>query len=109
MEILEAITEFHVGEMETLGISEEEYYEYNLRPAEQHPSKIEAFRFLSDLGIEKLLMYQEAYSTTAIEGNRTSKICLETLKRVLKREPTSDRYLLGLAWSIMSMEVLGKD
>lgn len=71
---------------------------------EPHPSSAGALRYLSGLGIPKLTLYLESYSSCAIEGNRTGEICSETLARVIAQKAVSDRYLLGLAWSIRSME-----
>lgn len=46
----------------------------------------------------------ESFSSCAIEGNRFAEVCGETLRRVMQREPVSDRYVLGLAWAIHGME-----
>lgn len=75
-----------------------------LNKGEPHPSSSSALAYISSLGIQKLFEYQEAFATTAIEGNRLSEICLGTLNRLLNKEPVSDRYLLGLAWTIMRAE-----
>ena len=40
----------------------------------------------------------------ALEGNRLAEMCSETLRRLLAKEPVSDRYLLGLVWTIRDME-----
>lgn len=75
-----------------------------LEIGEQHPSSESALRYISSLGLEKLTKYLEAYSSCAIESNRLGEICAGTLNRLLKQEPVSDRYLLGLAWSLKTME-----
>lgn len=75
-----------------------------LNKGEPHPSSSSALAYISSLGLQKLFEYQEAFASTAIEGNRLSEICLETLHRLLNKEPVSDRYLLGLAWILKSME-----
>ena len=77
-----------------------------LKDGEPHPSALNALEYLRSLPFEKLMVYQESYSSCAIEGNRLAEICSETLHRLLHHEPVSDRYLLGLAWSIKSMEEL---
>ena len=51
-----------------------------------------------------LLRLQESFASCAIEGNRLAEICSETLRRLLNKEPVSDRYLLGLVWTIRDME-----
>lgn len=73
-----------------------------LREGEYHPAANGAMAYLRAFGMD-LLPYQEAFASCAIEGNRLGEICSETLRRVLAGEPVSDRYLLGLAWSIRNM------
>jgi len=75
-----------------------------LLPKEPHPAASSALEYLSSLGLQKLFEYQEAFASCAIESNRLAEICSETLRRVLNREPLSDRYLLGLAWTIRNAE-----
>jgi len=76
----------------------------DLLPNEPHPMASSALAYLSGLGLQKLFEYQEAFASTAIEGNRLAEVCSETMRRVLAHEPLSDRYLLGLAWAIRDME-----
>ena len=76
---------------------------------EPHPSAHSALEYIQGLGYEKLTMYQESYSSCAIEGNRLAEICSETLHRILIGQPISDRYVLGLAWSIKNMEEKSKE
>ena len=78
-----------------------------LNPDEPHPAAPFAldwlcFSFLKDA--DKVSSYEQGFATCAIEGNRLGEICGETLRRLLAREHVSDRYLLGLAWAIRSME-----
>ena len=75
-----------------------------LNEKEPHPSAYSAMAYVKGLGFAKLTTYLEAFSSCAIEGNRLGEICSTTLDRLLKGEPVSDRYILGLAWSIRSME-----
>lgn len=74
---------------------------------EPHPSSHSALSWISRLGMQQLAMAQESYSSCAIEGNRHAEICSETLRRLMNSEPVSDRYLLGLAWSLR--EMFGED
>ena len=76
----------------------------DLKKGEPHPAASSALEYLSSLGIEKLNVYMGAFSNVAIESNRLGEICSKTLHRILLNEPVSDRYLLGLAWTIKSME-----
>jgi hypothetical protein len=49
------------------------------------------------------LMHKEALASTALSGNRLAEISLGTIDRLAKGQPVSDRYLLGLAWTIMKV------
>lgn len=75
-----------------------------LANGEAHPSAHDALDYLKGIGIEKLTLYLESFSSCAIEGNRLGEICSETLNRFLNSQPVSDRYIMGLAWSIRNME-----
>ena len=74
-----------------------------LSPAEPHPAARSALNYIRTIPYTDLVLYQEAFATNAIEGNRLAEICLGTLNRLLHSEPVSDRYLLGLAWILMEM------
>lgn len=74
-----------------------------LNPTEPHPAARSALNYIRTIPYTDLVLYQEAYATNAIEGNRLAEICLGTLNRLLHSEPVSDRYLLGLAWTLMEM------
>lgn len=76
-----------------------------LKEGEPHPASVSALQYLRSIPFEKLLIYQESFSSCAIEDNRLGQICAETLRRLMNKEPVSDRYLLGLAWVIRNMEV----
>lgn len=73
-----------------------------LNPGEPHPAAKDALKFLSGMPMAELQLHLNALSSCAIEGNRLAEICAETLRRLLDHEPVSDRYLLGLAWTIRS-------
>ena len=75
-----------------------------LAEREQHPVAKEALAYVRGLGLPKLSMYLEAFSSCAIEDNRLGEVCGGTLRRLLASEPISDRYLLGLAWALKGME-----
>lgn len=75
-----------------------------LEESEYHPAAESAMRYLNKLGMLKLFSYQEAFASSAISGNRLAEICSETLDRILNKDKVSDRYLLGLAWTIREME-----
>ena len=71
-----------------------------LKAGEPHPAAREAYEGIRKLSSHVLSTYVEAFASTAIEGNRLSEICLETLNRLLTGQPVSDRYLLGLAYTL---------
>jgi hypothetical protein len=71
---------------------------------EAHPSSENAKRYILSIPLDRLMAYLDAFSSTAIAGSRLGEICSGTLNRIIKAEPVSDRYLLGLAWAIRNME-----
>lgn len=74
-----------------------------LTPSEPHPAARSALNYIKTVPYTDLVLYQAAFATNAIEGNRLAEICLGTINRLLHSEPVSDRYLLGLAWTLMEM------
>ena len=75
-----------------------------LEIGEFHPAATNAFRYIKSLGFRELMMWQESFSSSAIEGDRLAEICGETLERILNGQPVSDRYVLGLAWVMRPIE-----
>ncbi len=74
-----------------------------LEQGEFHPAANSAFVYCKNaLKYKPFLM--EAFASTALSGNRTAELCYETARRLLDNEPISDRYLLGLAWTIKEMD-----
>jgi hypothetical protein len=72
---------------------------------EPHPAAYRAQEYIAKLGIEKRFLYLESFSSCAISGkNMLAEVCSETLNRLMHGDPVSDRYLLGLAWTIRNME-----
>ena len=73
-----------------------------LRNGEPHPAAYSAMGYVKGCIAtpERTAILLESLASCAIEGNRMAEICNETLRRVLRGEPVSDRYLLGLAWFI---------
>ncbi len=70
---------------------------------EFHPGAHFAFAYIRTLG-EKLFLYRESFASCGLAGDRLSEICGETLRRVLNHEPVSDRYVMGLAWTLWNCE-----
>lgn len=71
-----------------------------LGAAEPHPAAYDAKQWLAEQSFENLALWQESFSSTAIEGNRLAEVCSETLNRLMRGEPVGDRYVLGLAWTM---------
>jgi len=69
-----------------------------------HPMAYDAMRYVKSLGVKKLCLYRESMASSAIEGDETSEVLLETIRRIIEGEPVSDRYLLGLAWFLINAE-----
>lgn len=85
--------------------TEEQTDPSTLKEAEPHPASVSAMQYIQSIGFQRLLTYQGAYASLSMEGNnRLSEICGGTLARLINAEPVSDRYLLGLAWSMKEME-----
>lgn len=72
-----------------------------LKLGEPHPAAFDAQKFIASLSHSEISIWLESFSSCAIEGNRLAEICSETLNRLMHSEPVSDRYILGLAFTIM--------
>lgn len=79
-----------------------------LKEGEPHPAAFDAKQWILDYVRENdanaMPRRLEAFCSTGISGNRLAECCGETLRRLLHGEPVSDRYLLGLAWTMRNME-----
>jgi len=77
-----------------------------LHPEEFHPAARSAYRWLKGFMISNPIdyaRYKTAMSLAADSGNRQAQICLGTIERLRTSQPVSDRYLLGLTWTILSL------
>lgn len=79
-----------------------------LNLGEPHPAAFSAKEWILKQDKQWLCLMLESFSSCAIESNRLAEICAETLRRLLHGEPVSDRYLLGLAWSLRDMKEAGQ-
>lgn len=70
----------------------------DLGPNEPHPAALDALAWIRQQ--PHLPLWLESFASTALSGNRSAEICGETLRRLLAGEPVSDRYVLGLAWTM---------
>lgn len=71
-----------------------------LAPTEPHPAAYAAREWIAKQPPENLFRWLESFSSCAIEGNRLAEVCAETLNRLMHSQPVSDRYVLGLAWTL---------
>lgn len=71
---------------------------------EHHPAANSAYRWLKGFMVtnsEDYAKYRLAIEMAAQVGNRQAQICWGTIQRLKFGEPVSDRYLMGLAWTIL--------
>lgn len=77
---------------------------------EYHPASKSAMEYVRKKTLETdFFILKESIASTAIDGNRCSEICLETLTRIETGQNVSDRYLLGLAWFLRDIEDFDKN
>lgn len=85
---------------------------FTLRDGEFHPAVDRAFKIISfcmNDDPERWAMIVGAMDTTAIEGNRLSEVCLGTIQKLRNREKVGERYVLGLALTLICLEGAGFD
>lgn len=78
-----------------------------LELGEFHPAARMAMEWINRnflLDFDRVFTIRESLASCALSGNRMADVCSETLRRLMDGEPVSDRYLLGLAWFLRSME-----
>ena len=75
-----------------------------LKLGEPHPLTQVAYQYIASIPSDRLMDYLANYSSSAMSGNRLGEVCGETLRRLLHNEIISDRYLLGLEWSLKELE-----
>lgn len=78
---------------------------HTIADGEYHPAANAAMRWVKDCMRNPLewALAKESMASTALSGNRLADICVGTMERLEKGEPVSDRYLLGLAWTLRAM------
>lgn len=74
--------------------------EATLKFGEAHPMAHSAIAYVRE---NMTATHMESLASVALSGDRTADICTSTANRLLKGEPVSDRYILGLAWMIKSL------
>lgn len=75
-----------------------------IHDGEFHPAAASAYRWLKGFMItnpDDYVNYKLMLDNYAASGNRQAQIALGTIARLRDSKPVSDRYLLGLAWTIL--------
>lgn len=75
---------------------------------EHHPAADTALRKILAMSAADFNVWQESFASCAIENNRLAEICSGTMQRIVDGKPVSDRYVLGLAWTIFKGVENGK-
>lgn len=79
-----------------------------LADGEPHPAAFDAKRWILAYvrrhDTAQVFRLLESFASCSIEGNRLAEVCGETLRRLVHGEPVSDRYILGLCWTLRNME-----
>ena len=73
---------------------------------EYHPAADGAMTWLKTLMIndpKRYVTIKESLYSTALAGNQLAEICCSTIDRIATGQPVSDRYLLGLAWTVRQL------
>lgn len=75
-----------------------------LAVGEYHPAARHAYDWIRKniLDTNNAMDWLQAFGNCSVE-NKLAEICSGTLKRLINKQPISDRYLLGLAWTLRSM------
>lgn len=80
-------------------------HEASLEEGEVHGGAEIAREYLNGVWFtDRMIMHREALASCALAGNRLADICCSTLDRLDRKESVSDRYLMGLAWTIYGLE-----
>ena len=75
-----------------------------LQEGEIHPAAKSAMMYIKSRPVKSLMVWRQAFEEHAELGSRPSQICGETLQRIMEGDNVSDRYLLGLAWTLRMLE-----
>ena len=75
-----------------------------LAPNEPHPAFILAVEWFQQQDPAEIAVWKESLASCAIEGNRLGEVCIETLDRIDKGLPISDRYFMGLVLTLKGLK-----
>lgn len=81
-----------------------------LKPEEFHPAARSAYRWLKGFMVtnpKDYARYKESIASAALAGNRQAEVCIGTIDRLAAGQGVSDRYLLGLCWTILHLHNFG--
>lgn len=73
---------------------------------EIHPVAGNCLEYIRAIPPEMLDRYRRTFALEAKDGNRLAQVCEGTLNRLLSKQPVSDRYLMGLAWTLRDLVML---
>lgn len=77
-----------------------------IRADEFHPAARLAYRWLKGFMVtnpDDYARIKMALNIAADHGNRQAQICMGTIQRMARGDSISDRYLLGLCWTILAV------
>jgi hypothetical protein len=77
-----------------------------LAVGEPHPAATDALAWVKKYLLKDPInahILLESFASVGMSGNRLGEVCAETLRRIVAGESVSDRYLLGLAWTLREM------
>lgn len=71
---------------------------------EPHPAIHSALEYYNNIPPDEFAKCIEALASCGIEGNRLGEVCCATLERLKDKSlKVSDRYLLGLVWTLRDL------
>lgn len=76
-----------------------------LNRKEPHPAAYNALEFLRSISHEDLILIRDGFISCE-HDSPLAKICLLTLDRLSRQESISDKYLLGLAFTITNLSII---
>ena len=74
-----------------------------LGETEAHPAANSAMDWILSIPTPELFRLVQSIELAAESKIRSAEVCAETWRRLTNGEPVSDRYLLGLCWTLRDM------
>ncbi len=68
-----------------------------------HPAAVSAHKYITNLGEDKLKEYERFFADIDEQyvDKLSASVCLSTIRRLLNNQSVGDRFILGLAWTII--------